>query len=280
MDKGSRRSQPRSSVGLHITMIMALLVSVIIAVALTPRAAHAAPVASSAPLATQQLGVTVTTTATAADVQAVAAPGEGVIRIVTRVCGAAPSLAHWRSVAAANGITPPTYLVLLGQRLTVSCSSELGTGGAQPEISPAPSAAPSSGWANPLPGACITDTFGYHAWRGYVHQGTDIGADTGTPIRAAAGGQVTRSGWIWSGYGISVTIAHDGGWSTHYAHMSRTAVGYGVWVAAGQVIGYVGSTGQVTGPHLHFEVASSRAVLGAQIDPVPFMRARGVWLGC
>lgn len=265
MDKGSRQSR---HIGAHLLLSLALLASVILAVMYEKTEAKAAVTAPAPSLVTQ-------TVATAADTQATAAPGEGVIRIVTRVCGSA---GNWAAVAAANNITPPTYLVLLGQRLTVSCQPAAGTmGEARPESPPAPS----SGWASPLPGACITDTYGYHSWRGYVHQGLDLGAATGTPVRAAAGGQVTRSGWIWSGYGISVTIGHGDDWTTHYAHLSSAAVGYGAWVSAGQVIGYVGSTGQVTGPHLHFEVSSSPGVLGAQRDPVPFMRDRGVtWRSC
>ena len=272
MDKGSR--QNRSNVA-HLILSLALLASVILAVAYEKTSAHASSPAAASQTAAAVASVWEGALTTAADVQATAAPGEGVIRIVTRVCGSA---GNWQAVAAANNITPPTYLVLLGQRLTVSCSALLGQstmGEAQPESSDAPS----SGWANPAPGSCITDTYGWHNWRGYVHQGTDIGAGQGAPIRAAAGGQVTRAGWIWSGYGISVTIGH-GDWTTHYAHLSRAAVSVGQWVAAGQVIGYAGSTGQVTGPHLHFEVASRPGVLGAQVDPVPFMAARGVELGC
>lgn len=273
MDKGSRQT------GLTITALMLLLASVVLAFAIDATSAYAAPAQIAQPAAVT--APVVIAVAQAADVEAVAAPGEGIIRIVTRVCGAAPSAAAWQAVAAANAITPPTYLVLLGQRLTVSCSSPTpGMSGSQSENSlPAPAAAP-SGWANPLPGACITDTYGWHDWRGYVHQGVDLGAGTGTPIHAAADGQVTRSGWVWSGYGISVTIGHGDDWTTHYAHMSRTAVSVGQWVNAGDVIGYVGATGQVTGPHLHLEVATSWAVLGSQFNPVPFLRERGVWLGC
>ena len=86
---------------------------------------------------------------------------------------------------------------------------------------------------------------------GRMHQGIDISAGTGTPIRAAKAGTVTFAGTM-GGYGNCVIITHSGGLSTLYAHQSRIAVSGGS-VSQGQVIGYVGSTGSSTGPHLHFE---------------------------
>ena len=99
------------------------------------------------------------------------------------------------------------------------------------------------------------------------HDGVDIPARTGTPIRAAGGGVVSYSGWQ-SGYGRIVIINHGGGKSTFYAHNSRNAVEVGQRVERGDIIAYVGSTGRSTGPHLHFEVR----VNGRPVNPVPFMR--------
>ena len=86
-----------------------------------------------------------------------------------------------------------------------------------------------------------------------MHRGIDFGARWGTPIHAAADGQVTRAGWA-GGYGRQVRIGHAGGLSSSYSHMSSYAVAPGTFVRQGQLIGYVGSSGLSTGPHLHYEV--------------------------
>ena len=107
----------------------------------------------------------------------------------------------------------------------------------------------SSGFTHPLPGAVRTQ--GIHGYNA-----VDLAAAAGTAIRAAADGQVIISknaGWN-GGYGNYVVIKHSNGVQTLYAHMSSTAVGVGSSVSAGEVIGYVGSTGRSTGNHLHFEV--------------------------
>ena len=105
--------------------------------------------------------------------------------------------------------------------------------------------------------------------------GEDIAAPSGTPIYAASGGTVISAGWNYGGYGIMTIIDHGGGVTSIYAHMSSTAAGPGTRVSAGQVIGYVGSTGDSTGPHLHFEIrVGGQAYLpsgwfGGAYGPVP-----------
>lgn len=106
-----------------------------------------------------------------------------------------------------------------------------------------------AGLAWPLRGP-ITSPFGSR-W-GRLHAGIDISAGMGTPIRAAKGGAVIFAGSM-NGYGNVVIIDHGGGLSTLYAHQSRLGTNDGASVAQGQVIGFVGSTGHSTGPHLHFE---------------------------
>ncbi|MFD1325678.1 M23 family metallopeptidase [Micromonospora sonneratiae] len=136
-------------------------------------------------------------------------------------------------------------------------------------------AKPKADWVHPMPGAETTSCFGQR-W-GVLHAGIDLALPANTPIRAAAAGTVTTAGWAFTGYGISVVIDHGNGYLTHYAHMNATAVSVGQKVSPGTVIGYEGSTGDSTGPHLHFEVHNG---LWNQLDPGPWMRARGVNLGC
>ena len=117
----------------------------------------------------------------------------------------------------------------------------------------------------PLPGhTYISCHFGeVDAFGNAGHRGTDIPAPEGTPILAAHSGTVLVSGWNDS-YGNQVLLDNGAGLSTRYAHMTQTAVTAGEAVTAGQVIGYVGSTGDSTGNHLHFEVMQG----GIQIDPL------------
>jgi murein DD-endopeptidase MepM/ murein hydrolase activator NlpD len=110
----------------------------------------------------------------------------------------------------------------------------------------------------------VTSPFGPR-W-GRMHEGIDIAAPSGTPIRAAAAGTVIYSGWL-GGYGNLVVLDHGNGLATAYAHQSSIAVGSGQSVLQGQVIGYVGSTGNATGSVLHFEVR----VNGAPVDPLGYL---------
>jgi len=113
----------------------------------------------------------------------------------------------------------------------------------------------------------ITSWFGLrrHPILGYVrmHAGVDFAATYGTPIYAVTDGVVSYAGWH-GGHGNYVRLAHGGGIDTGYGHMSRIAVGVGTRVARGQVIGYVGSTGLSTGPHLHYELFRG----GQPVDPL------------
>jgi murein DD-endopeptidase MepM/ murein hydrolase activator NlpD len=109
----------------------------------------------------------------------------------------------------------------------------------------------------------ITSNFG---WRqGRQHKGIDIwnAARSKTPIRASLSGRVTRAGYAGS-YGNLVVIDHGNGWVTYYAHLSRIYVSKGQWVNTGEVIGKMGSTGDSTGDHLHFEVRKN----GQAINPL------------
>lgn len=119
----------------------------------------------------------------------------------------------------------------------------------------------------PIDGVRVTSGFGMrrHPLLGYtkMHKGIDFGAPTGTPIYASGDGVIDKMGWV-SGYGKYIRIRHSGTIKTAYGHMSRFAsIKQGSRVKQGQLIGYVGSTGRSTGPHLHYEVI----VNGAQVNP-------------
>ena len=101
-----------------------------------------------------------------------------------------------------------------------------------------------------------------------AHKGVDLAAPIGTPIYATADGTVSRADWF-SSYGLYVAIEHGGKLQTRYGHMSRLNVAAGQQVRKGDIIGFVGSTGRSTGPHLHYEVR----VDGAAVNPVPYMQA-------
>ena len=121
-----------------------------------------------------------------------------------------------------------------------------------------------SGFIWPVNGAVVS---GYGMRWGRLHEGIDIAASTtGTPIWAAAAGTVIHAGWL-GGYGNLVVVDHGNGLATAYAHASAILVGVGQQVAQGESVALVGSTGNSSGPHLHFEVR----VNGAAVDPLFYM---------
>lgn len=119
---------------------------------------------------------------------------------------------------------------------------------------------------NPVDGT-ISAGFGWRVtpWPEF-HQGVDLAADYGTPIHAAAGGIVRFTGWE-GGFGNKIDLDHENGYHSWYAHLSRFGVSPGALVHKGEVIGYVGATGDATGPHLHYQLMLS----GRPIDPAPYL---------
>lgn len=115
--------------------------------------------------------------------------------------------------------------------------------------------------SSPMPGP-YADLFGPRGNR--FHTGIDYPAQRGAPVDAAASGLVTYAGWSAGGWGRLVTVTHSSGVRTMYAHLSRVAVRVGQRVEVGQRVGRVGSSGQASGPHLHFEVR----LRGAAVDPL------------
>ena len=113
---------------------------------------------------------------------------------------------------------------------------------------------------------------------GVTHFGVDIAAPIGTPIYAATNGVVKRAGPA-TGFGLAVYVLGDDGAVTVYGHVNQYFVNAGDRVSAGEQIAEVGNRGQSTGPHLHFEVHTGGQLYSNQINPVPWLNARGIFLG-
>jgi len=149
-----------------------------------------------------------------------------------------------------NNLDPENLLIIPGQWLIVP-------GGSKPFVPRAVTA-----YSGPIPGDATAGTgiFGWPAsgeiTQGYFgyHPGVDIGGWTGATVLAADSGYVVATGWDDTGYGLSVVIDHGNGFQTLYAHLNEYYVSPGENVAKGQQIGEIGTTGNSTGPHLHFEI--------------------------
>lgn len=143
---------------------------------------------------------------------------------------------------------------------------QIANGGSVPPVNPGMHGDFTPCW--PLPGVgvgSITGHYGEMYFNG-PHNGLDIGAPYGEPIVAAQAGQVLSAEYHWS-WGNNVLLWHNDTFATRYAHMSRIAVSAGQYVEQGDIIGYVGATGQAFGDHLHFEVYYN----GSRVDPDPYL---------
>ncbi|GEM_PF-2680093 len=133
-----------------------------------------------------------------------------------------------------------------------------------PQVNPLPEGRLSSGYGT----RSVDPVSGKATPKGH-HDGYDLAAAMGTPIRASKAGKVSFAGRK-GGYGNSVILDHPGGWSTLYGHASRLVVSLGQEVDAGQILGHVGSTGRSTGPHLHYELRHH----GKSMDPGIFAASK------
>ncbi|WP_330333620.1 LysM peptidoglycan-binding domain-containing M23 family metallopeptidase [Streptomyces sp. NBC_00536] len=111
-------------------------------------------------------------------------------------------------------------------------------------------------------------------WSSGYHTGVDFAVGTGTTVHAVGAGTVVSAGWG-GAYGNEVVIRHADGRYSQYGHMSQLSVSVGQSVSAGQAIGLSGATGNVTGPHLHFEIRTGPGY-GTDIDPLGYLRSKGV----
>jgi murein DD-endopeptidase MepM/ murein hydrolase activator NlpD len=186
-------------------------------------------------------------------------------RLLASQSALAEARADKRATLASVRDDEQAYLHEVEALAAVSATLAAQIRGAQAAASPsvASSTPSASGFIWPVSGP-VTSPFG---WRwGRMHEGIDISAPSGTPIVAAASGTVISAGWL-GGYGNLIVIDHGGGLATAYAHMSGYAASSGQPVAQGQTVGFVGSTGNSTGPHLHFEVR----VNGFAVDPLGYL---------
>ncbi|HLL33688.1 MAG TPA: M23 family metallopeptidase [Streptomyces sp.] len=128
----------------------------------------------------------------------------------------------------------------------------------------------------PITGSYVSTGYqaGSSLWSSGSHTGVDFHAATGTSVQAVGAGTVVEAGWG-GAYGNQVVIRMHDGTYTQYGHLSSIGVSVGQTVTPGQQIGLSGATGNVTGPHLHFEARTSQEY-GSDIDPVAYLRAHGV----
>ena len=123
----------------------------------------------------------------------------------------------------------------------------------------------------PVNGAVLTSGYGmrFHPVLGgrRQHKGIDLAEPVGSPVYATADGVVSKADWF-SSYGLFISLEHGGNIQTRYGHLSRLNVAAGQAVRKGDLIGYVGTTGRSTGPHLHYEVR----IAGLAVNPVPYLQ--------
>ncbi|MEV7652828.1 LysM peptidoglycan-binding domain-containing M23 family metallopeptidase [Streptomyces anulatus] len=156
---------------------------------------------------------------------------------------------------------------------TVSADDSEGSGSSARTGS---SEATGSGWSAPLASANVTTQYRASgaSWSSGYHTGSDFQAASGTPVLAIGPGTVVSAGNSGS-YGNEVVIKHEDGMYSQYAHQSSLNVSVGQTVTGGQQIGLSGSTGNSTGPHLHFEVRTGPSY-GSDVDPIAYLRQHGV----
>jgi uncharacterized protein YraI len=272
------------------------------AVAAAPSAVAAAPAAvAAAPAAVAVTTTTGTVASGGTPLKARTAPAHTAPLIAALPNGTQLTLACQQpgeSIAGSQRVTPmwdrlPEGTYVSDAYVRRTATPPPCTAANQPVVA---AAAPSTGggWTSPLPGFRARP--GFRTANNPNHVGVDIMSFTGTPIHAASAGTVVEvicnieaghscdqaGGASIGGCGWYVKLQHAGGISTLYCHMVRKAVVQpGQKVKAGQVIGYVGSSGNSSAPHLHYEVHINAPPTGPQnaIDPIPFMRTHGADIG-
>ncbi|MEX3100374.1 MULTISPECIES: M23 family metallopeptidase [unclassified Streptomyces] len=168
--------------------------------------------------------------------------------------------------------TSPLRTRVAAGATAVGAAAVLGTAGT--------AFAASATWVDPVKSYTLTASYAQsgNLWSA-KHSGQDFAVPTGTAVVAAHSGTVVKAGPGGAGdgsaYGNAIVIRHSSGVYSQYAHLSRVGVKVGQKVSTGQKIGLSGSTGNSTGPHLHFEIRTT-ANYGSAVNPVAFLRAKGV----
>ncbi|WP_405893992.1 LysM peptidoglycan-binding domain-containing M23 family metallopeptidase [Streptomyces sp. NBC_01527] len=181
------------------------------------------------------------------------------------VIGGNPSLIH------------PGMKLTLGGPAAVTGTTPAAPAPSKPPVvtKPAPAQSSSSGYVAPVPGKHTTNYRASGAnWSSGSHTGIDFPVSTGTSVKAITSGTVVTAGWG-GAYGNEVVVKHADGHYSQYGHLSALSVSVGQTLSTGQQIGLSGATGNVTGPHLHFEVRTGPAY-GSDIDPVAFLASHGI----
>ncbi|WP_424705981.1 M23 family metallopeptidase [Kitasatospora acidiphila] len=188
---------------------------------------------------------------------------------------AAPSPYRMPGGAAASraAVAVAANLAATGAADTPGAPAPAPTAQATPPAAPAPPPGPV--WSAPAPGAPVTNPFGVpdREYAAGYHTGVDFAVDSGTPLLAVGDATVVSAGWD-GAYGNEVVLRLSDGRFAQYAHLSELGVRAGDQVTGGQRIGASGSTGNSTGPHLHFEIRTANRY-GAVIDPIAYLSGHG-----
>jgi murein DD-endopeptidase MepM/ murein hydrolase activator NlpD len=160
-----------------------------------------------------------------------------------------------------------------------SKSSSSGSSSSSKTEAAAQSADTASGFTAPVSGAAVGTAYrtAGSMWSSGYHTGVDFSIPTGTSLKAVGAGTVVSAGWG-GAYGNQVVVKLADGYYAQYAHLSSISVSNGQSVTAGQQLGLSGATGNVTGPHLHFEIRTTPDY-GSDVDPVAYLRSKGVAVG-
>ncbi len=174
-----------------------------------------------------------------------------------------------------------TAALLLGATLglagpaATTAATAADRGAAGPALTARAAQSATGGWTLPVSGAWVSCGYGVKGdWLAGHHTGIDLAVPVGTPVHSVGRGKVVFAGYSGS-YGYAVTIHMTDGRYTLFAHLSEIDVKVGEHVSAGDLVGESGATGNVTGPHLHFEVRAHRRY-GSDINPVSYLADHGV----